>query len=237
MVGAFDGSYRRLSQVLYQRGIQAVVVPSIDVKDHPDEYEYELDWKRFSAVGIGFSVTKPKNLDRAVMSQFESTINALNRIRNLGYRRIAFASRSWTIERTQGRWLAAYLLFQKINPDLETIPHFEFEYGGSEESRLKAWLERHNPEVILGEDHLYKLLLKCEVSVPRDVSLALLDLLPGQPDFDGIAGNDQRFESVGSAVVDMIAERINRNERGLPNEPHVLKIGGRWIDGPSLPPV
>ena len=237
MVGAYDGSYRRLSQVLYQRGIQAVVVPSVDVKDHPYEYEYTLDWKRFSSVGIGFSVTNPKNLDRAVMSQFGSTSKALDRIWELGYRRIAFASRSWIIERTQGRWLAAYLLFQKMNPELEAIPHFEFERDGTEKQRLEKWLSIHKPDAILGEGHFYKLLLSCGVSIPGDLSLALPDLLPGEPRFADMAGIDQRFESVGSAVVDMVAERINRNERGLPEEPHVLKIAGRWVDGASLPPV
>ena len=237
MVGDYAGSYRRLSEVLYQRGIQAVVVPSVDVKDHPSEYEYALDWKRFSSVGIGFSVTNPKNLDRAVMSQFGSISNALDRIRELGYRRIAFASRSWSLKRTEGRWLGAYLLFQNMNPDLEAIPHFEFEHDGTEKQRLDKWLSVHEPDVILGEGHFYKLLRSCGVSVPGDLSFAFPDLVLGHPEFEDMAGIDQRFESVGSAVVDMVAERINRNERGLPDEPHFLKIAGRWVDGLSLPPV
>ncbi|OUW19175.1 MAG: hypothetical protein CBD18_01265 [Opitutales bacterium TMED158] len=235
MVADYGGSFKRLSQVLYQRGIQAVLVPSIDVKEHPPEYEYELDWERFSVSGIGFSVTNPKNLDRAVMSQFGSALKALERMVELGYRRIAFGSRAWVNERVQGRWLGAYLMFQAMEPRLESLPHFLFEFGEDEKDAFKRWFEANRPEAILGERYLYRLLLDCGLSIPDDVSFALLDLIPGQPDCVDLAGMNQRFESVGAATVDLIAERINRNERGLPEEPHVLKVGGQWIDGPSLP--
>ena len=237
MVADFGGSFKRLSQVLYQRGIQAVLVPSIDVKVHPPEYDYELDWDKFSVSGIGFSVTKPKNLDRAVMSQYGSAMKALERIAELGYRRIAFGSRAWVNERVQGRWMGAYLQYQSMRPELQALPPFLFEFGDNERTKLVDWFNEHRPEVILGERYLLKLMSDCGISVPEDVHLALMDYIPGEEDCVGMAGIDQRFESVGAATVDLIAERINRNERGLPEEPHVLKVGGRWVDGQSLPGV
>ncbi len=235
MPSEYDNSFNRISQVLYQRGIQAVLVPSVDVKDHPGEYDYSLDWRRFSAAGIGFSVTKPKRLNRAVMSHFGSAMIALECILEKGYRRIAFATRSWVNERTQGRWLAAFLLFQTNHPELDRLPFFEFEFDGSEKRRLRDWFATHKPEVILGVGYFYRLLQECGISIPGDVSFAQMDLLPGQPDSAGLAGIDQRFESVGAAAVDLVAGQINRNERGLPEEPHVLKVAGRWVEGASLP--
>ena len=69
-----------------------------------------------------------------------------------------------------------------------------------------------------------------------DVAFALLDWLPDKMGGDAYAGIDQRFESIGAATVDLVAGRLNRNERGLSNEPHVLKVAGQWIDGASFPP-
>ena len=63
---SYGSSYQRLSQMLYQRGVQAVLVPSVDVLSLPEDFEYELNWGRFSAAGVGFSISKPRNLDRAV---------------------------------------------------------------------------------------------------------------------------------------------------------------------------
>ncbi len=235
MVQDCGHSYKRLSQILYQRGIQAVLIPSIDSRQHPEHYEYDLDWNKFFVAGIGFSVTKAKNADRAVMSHFGSALLALEEIKKQGYERIGFGARKWINDRSEGRWLAAYMIFQRNNPHLPVLPAFEFEIGENEHRGLERWMKKNRPEAILGERYFMQLMGELEIRFPEDVSFALMDLLPGYPDSVNLAGVDQRFESVGAATVDLIAGKINRGERGLSREPHVLKVLGKWVEGPSLP--
>ena len=156
-------------------------------------------------------------------------------MRKRGYRRIAFGSRRKINDRCQGRWLAAFWIFQKNNPDLPALPHFEFEFGENEGDALDQWLEKYQPDAILGERYFMNLLISHGIRFPQDVGFALLDLLPGSKDSEAIAGIDQRFESVGAAAVDLLEGKINRGQRGLPSEPHVMKITGKWIEGSSLP--
>lgn len=235
MVADFANSYERLTQVLYSRGIQAVLIPSIDSNEYPAEFDYGLDWNKFFVAGIGYSLSKTMDVDLAVMSHYSSTLVALEKILERGYRRIGFGVRKRINKRTQERWLAAYLIFQKNHPELPTIPYFEFEFGESAGADFDQWFRTHKPDAILGERYFMQLLGNCGIRTPEDVGFALLDLLPGSPDSKGIAGMDQRFESVGSAAVGMLAGKINRGDRGLASEPHVLKIRGKWIDGTSLP--
>ncbi|WRQ86724.1 LacI family DNA-binding transcriptional regulator [Actomonas aquatica] len=235
MPSAYEGSYRRVSQVLYQRGIQAVLVPSIDVRDPPEQFEYALDWDKFAVAGIGFSLHEPKRLDRAVVAHFQSARLALHEIRERGYRRIGFGILQRINERMEGRWKAAFLLDQLEHDELGQMRLFEFDRMQGQKARLRRWLREHLPEVILGERYFLQLLLECGVKIPGDVAFVLLDWLPDDLGGDRFAGIDQRFESVGEATVDLIAGRLNRNERGLPEDPHVKKIEGRWLDGHSLP--
>ncbi|MEM9159643.1 MAG: LacI family DNA-binding transcriptional regulator [Verrucomicrobiota bacterium] len=231
----YGGSYKRLSQILYQRGIQAVLVPSIDVKSPPEDISYELDWDRFAAAGVGFSINNPRNLDRAVVAHFQSVKMALGRIRELGYTRIGFGLCKRISLRTEGRWLAAYLFDQVNSGGDAPMPPFEFEEGGRNKSRLRDWLRSNQPEVILGDGIFLDLLKEVGVDIPGKIAFALLDWFPGDFRRADYAGVDQRFESVGAAAIDLIAGRVNHNERGLNEEQHVLKVSGRWVDGASLP--
>ncbi len=237
MPSKYGGSYRRISQVLYQRGIQAVLVPSVDVDSPPEEHEYLLDWNKFSVAGIGFSVRCPKSLDRSVVSHFQSAALAFSKTRELGYRKIGCGVFSRINKRTQGRWLAAYLLDRETNGEGEPLPFFEFDDAASERERLKRWFKESRPEAIVGDRYFLELILDCGIRVPEDVSFALFDWLPGELGGDNYAGIDQRFELVGAAAVDLVAGRINSNERGLPDEAKVLKVLGTWVDGKSMPRI
>lgn len=62
-----------------------------------------------------------------------------------------------------------------------------------------------------------------------------MDLMRDDLRSSGMAGIDQRFELVGAAAVDLIAERLSGNQRGLPETPKALRIPGRWVEGDSLP--
>ncbi|MDQ8183524.1 LacI family DNA-binding transcriptional regulator [Pelagicoccus sp. SDUM812005] len=232
----YGGSYKRVSQVLYQRGIQAVLVPSVDVVNPPDSHEYSLDWDKFSVAGIGFSVDCGRYLDRSVVSHFQAASLAFARARELGYRRIGCGLCGRINDRTQGRWLAAYLLDREMHGAGKDLPFFEFDETLGEGERLKRWFKQTRPDAIVGDRYFLELALESGLRIPEDVAFALFDWLPGELGGDDYAGIDQRFDLVGAAAVDLVASRINSNERGLPKEPKVLKVLGEWVEGRSMPP-
>ncbi len=233
----YGNSYRRLSEVLEHRGINAVLVPSIDEPKRPKTYDYFLNWDRFSAAAIGFSLKKPENIDRAIPSQFRSAQLAFRKVYEKGYRRIALCTRASVNERTGRRWKAAYLLFQDEIADVAKIPAFEYRANEGEESLFRKWFDKYQPEAIVGDRNSYRLVLNNGLRAPQDLAYAQLDLVLGVHDKEGLGGIDQRFEKVGSATVDLISGRLNRNERGLPDVPKLLKIAGIWVDGPSVPDI
>lgn len=236
MPSEHGGSYKRVSQVLYQRGIQAVLVPSVDVAHPPETHEYSLDWDKFSVAGIGFSVNCGRNLDRSVVSHFQSAALAFSRVRELGYLKIGCGVCARINHRTQGRWQAAYLLDQAMNGAGEPLPFFQFDESLSEGERLLRWFEETRPEAIVGDRYFLELALECGIRIPHDTAFALFDWLPGELGGEEYAGIDQRFDLVGAAAVDLVAGRINSNERGRPKEPKVLKVLGEWVGGRSMPP-
>ncbi len=230
-------SYKRLSDVLYQRGIEVVLVPSIGMVDYPSEYQLQMDWDRFFCAALTYEVIKSVTIDRAVVSHVDSASLAFRRARDLGYKRIALGTRSWEYERPQGRWLAAYLLFQKMNQDLCPIPYYEFDYDKQVRGSFRSWYEENRPDIILGDRFMLQLARDCEIDIPGDVSFAQLDLVRGYPQSEDMAGIDSRFEAVGSAAVDLVMSRVKSGERGLPKVPHLFKVPGRWLDGVSAPKV
>jgi len=52
----------------------------------------------------------------------------------------------------------------------------------------------------------------------------------------GIAGIDQNYARIGGNAVDVMIGLLQRNERGLPNQPATVLSDGAWINGRSLRP-
>jgi hypothetical protein len=65
------------------------------------------------------------------------------------------------------------------------------------------------------------------------VAVATLDTERGLP----IAGMDQLYETIGRHAVDSVVAQIHRNERGLPDDPMVALIEGRWEERGGLYPL
>jgi hypothetical protein len=51
----------------------------------------------------------------------------------------------------------------------------------------------------------------------------------------GVSGIDQLFEIIGSSAVDALVAQIHRNEKGLPENPTIAMVEGRWVDVSALP--
>jgi len=49
-----------------------------------------------------------------------------------------------------------------------------------------------------------------------------------------LAGIDDRFEHIGAATAELVASKISFNQFGIPTDPKLILIEGRWVGGQSL---
>lgn len=216
---------RRLGDTLYARGIRGVVVgPMTSPHGH-----LTLDWNRFSASTIGYSLLRPA-LPRATNDQYGSMLLALRELRRLGYERIALAMPRPDDARVYYYWSAAFLSHHwRHHSHLPPLLHLPERWN---DTGAVTWLRRHRPQVVVTtQSHFFEKLLQAGFPVPEQLGVVLLDL----PDpLAGVSGIDQMPGEVGGAAVDLAVGRINTNETGVPRSPRTLLLMGTWIAGSTL---
>ncbi len=217
----------RLSRVLYTRGIRGVIVgPMLSPHGH-----LNLKWNQFSAAAIGYSLLRPA-LDRVTNDQYNSTLIALRELRRLGYRRIGMAFEGRSAARVHYRWPAAFLTDQwRHGPRDSSLMYLPETWG---QEGFYAWVNQTRPDAVLTfEPEVHSWLVEAGKRVPEDIALAHLDWSRREPVWAGV---DQRSTAVGSAAVDLVIERINNNEMGVPGYARVVGLAGEWLTGSTVRP-
>jgi LacI family transcriptional regulator len=218
-------SPRRLSRVLYSRGIRALVIaPAFEVGS-----KLELEWEHFAAVTIGYTIASP-DLHRTSHAHYNGMFLALRELERKGYRRIGYVTRSEQDERVNHHWLGSLLANQRtLDPDRRVEPLL------APDLTLRAfsqWVRRERPDVVISNlmepAHLLK---ELGYAIPRDMGFACIDLAPGS---FGIAGVDQLPVQVGAMAADLVIKQTQCNEFGLPKFPVDLRIDGVWRDGGTV---
>jgi LacI family transcriptional regulator len=218
---------QRLSAVLYQRNIPGVIVAPLPAAHGL----LNMDWKRFSAVAIGYSLLRP-SLHRVTTDRFQAMRLAIYRLQRLRYSRIGLAMHSNQDARVNHQWGAAFLWEQQQIPSSERIPPLLVEERDWHEHEFAKWFEVNRPDVILGYDpSIIAWLKKLGRRVPEDVGFAHL----WTPDCSGqFAGLYHNPPAIGSAAVDFLVGMIHRNERGIPLAPQTLLLDATWQDGTTV---
>jgi len=217
----------RLNQVLLERGILGVIVAPL----RTGTTTLPLAWDQFTAVGIAFTLQAP-NLPRIGNDHGQSVRRAIRECWDRGYRRIGLALRRTHSEWVEEQWLAGYLVEHNYP---KAVAHPRPLIADSwEEKAFLAWFRAERPDVVLmggGPDQVISWLRLAGRSVPADVGVVSLDV---QVRDGSIAGIDQRSEQVGAAVVDALVARLQRNERGVLDEPLRIHLMGKWVNGATL---
>jgi len=235
-------SQRRLSNMLFHRGITGVLLASH--RSVCDEL-LEFDWGRVSAVKIGCFPHAPA-LHRVTDDQYAVVRVATKRILAAGYQRIGLIlPEAWDVS-TDRAWSSGFLIEQNRLPGVQRIPIFFHRSGavgdastgepddrGREAGRLIRWFDKFRPEVILSSWSLLGgLLAELGLMVPRDVGLVDLFLHSS----DGrIAGVRQNSERVGEVATEMLVSLMQQYICGVPAIPTTTLVEGVWCDGESLP--
>lgn len=212
---------KRLSRILHNRGITSLcIAPTMQPRGH-----MSLDWDRFSAVTIGYSVVRP-TLDRVTTHHFHGLLLALRELRKVGYSRIGFCSFAGTSKRVDDLWLAAVLVYRQYHQNEISLPVFLF--TDETVGKIPEWCEKEQLEVVIyGEPVVQEQIKRSGI----DVDLATVTWSEEEKE---IAGIDQRANLVGASAIDIVTAQQRRGERGVPEVPTTTMVEARWFYGKSL---
>jgi DNA-binding LacI/PurR family transcriptional regulator len=217
---------KRLSQILTSRSVPGVIIAPLARSGNLDQF----NWQGFSCAAIAHSLIEPR-IHRAANHHFHSVVLAVRRLAELGYRRIGLAIAEGLDRRSGGTlsggyWSATHAAgvqpVKLFNPSRSTFNFPPF----------KEWLDKEEPDVVIGYSLVRGWLGQMGRSVPGDVAFANLDW---HQSYGNEAGINQKPELIGAAAVDLVTSQIFRNERGVPPDQKLILIESEWVDGPTAP--
>lgn len=232
-------SPKRFSEILRYRkvcGLICAPVPEVGMN-------VELDWQEFPAVAFGYSMNHPA-IHRISPNHYQSMVCALQRLVELGYRRIGVIASILASNRTGNLYLAAYRNFQStlpvsrcipilfLSPPAENLPKSVLMESWSKE--IQAWIQREKPDAIVNAlyGNIDQILQKLRAHLLPDIAHVALSWVPSK---SGIAGIDQNSQQIGKLAVDMLVTQVYANERGIPPIQTNSLVDGKWVDGASAP--
>lgn len=219
-------SEHRFSNILYSRGIQGLILgPSREADEH-----VQLDWNKFSAVAIGYSIHSPQ-LHKVTNNHFLSTIRVMDYCAQMGIKRVGFAVQELHTMRLQHRWLGAYLAKRReLGMDQDVEPLITKNWSSSV---LLEWYNRYKPELIIGPfgTSVSNWLRKAGLKVPEDVqAISLACPRPGHE----VTGVFENSFGIGAKAVQMVIGMVEQTEKGVPEAPTTLSMEGVWNPGTTI---
>lgn len=220
---------RRATQILLARGIQGLIVSPLP----QGRREVALDWKRFPAVALGYSLKKPQ-LHVVMNHQTRNMKHTVHHLYGLGYRRIGFAMPAAADERVDHNYLGGYLVAQhELPPDAPHLAPLLVEDFAAE--CFLDWFREQNPDaVIVSATLIHQVISWLEsegLKVPKNVGLAVAST----PFGDGtISGMDEDTVKIGGIAVETVVGMIHRNEQSPPSSPLSILSEGIWLQGKTV---
>ena len=222
---------KRATQILLARGIRGLVVAPLPLP----RGKLALDWRQFSAVSLGFSLSDPK-LHVVMNNQFRNMKLVVQKLLDLRHRRIGLAMPSANDERVDHNYLAGFWIAQQdAPPDAARLAPLLAKTF--DKKSFAAWFRRTRPDAIIISTatcgQVTDWLEEQGLRVPGDVSLAVASV----PHRDThISGVDEDVPSIGAHAVETVVGMIHRNERGVPSRPFSLLLEGVWSEGRTAIP-
>lgn len=218
--------HRRLSRILYNRGIRGLVIlPRVEYAQ-PRLY---MDWGKFAALEIGRTLRSPRFLHRIERPVYYELNEAFHFLKRAGFRRIGMAVEPAEDSNRIGIYRAAYLLFQERMPEPQRIPPLSSQ-GPWKEKTFRTWMARYKPDVILihATDPL-DWLNRMKMNVPGDVSVFCSNVQ--DPFLSGMRAN---LTKLGESSIDMLSLLLENEEVGPSPQPRCWLVPDNWEPGQSL---
>ncbi len=221
----------RLNRILRARGIRGVLVVGL-MKENRLPPRFSVTWQRHAVVVTGVRTREP-TLAFACADHHALVLEAMERARQLGYRRPALVLEE-TIDRlVDGRFSSGYWFAQRALPEADRVPGFyAVEAARAEPGLFATWWREHRPDVVLTLHTVVREWLgELGARAPGDVGLIQLERRRGCEDWAGMA---QHNDLAGEAAVDMLISLLHNEEIGLPSSPRATLISADWRDGGTV---
>lgn len=224
LVGNAGLAPARLNGVLLSRNICGLVIAPL-----PEGHgHFALEWERFYAVAIEYTFDAP-SFDRVVHDSYAGMRVILDRCRKSGFSRVGLLFAENARERTEGLNEAAFWLEQKSGDDFAAIPPLCLAEPYDEE-RLARWFDRHKPEAIVTSGMLVgpveAFLRRRRITFPDKISIANVNTLDERS-----SGISQDRRLIGATAVQLVVDKIRRNDRGVPAKAVTVMLPGAWVPG------
>ncbi len=218
---------RRLTEVLLYRKVCGLICPAMPQPN----MTLDIDLSLFPVVTTGHGLAHPR-LHRVTISHYHSILTCMNRLRELGYRRIGLAFNSITNEKFDGLPVAGFDAFQRSIPAGEHVPLLMSDPKGDFPD-FRPWYGKYRPDALLHTGAaLQRWPQELGLRVPEDLAVATLFR---QPDETRYAGLDANSFQIGYTTMDVLAQQIYTHQCGAPADPMLVLLKGKWVDGPSAP--
>lgn len=218
----YGSNFRRLSDVLYNRGIKGLIVSPTSERSEIEDF----DWNRFASITLGFRLQTPL-LHRVVCDQVEIIRLALKELIKLGYKRPLLAYPAGRDVHVENRWSTSFNGYVNYFDALQQ----GFEHRGNADETFLDCLTTFKPDCIIGLNYSYaQFLLDQGFTMPQDYGFVLLDKGDGPQTVTGI---DQQPHYLGQLAAQQLSGFIDRNELGLPEHPFSLMTHPHWQAGTS----
>lgn len=221
---------RRLSRILYERGIEGIIVtaPTRHIK---------LDWEHLASVALGSALLAPR-LHRVTADMHANLLLAVKNLRRLGYRRIGICLTE-QVDRFSGhpiRTTVGYLYSETPAADrVKPLFHpIDMPDDDTKAKQIASWVKRYRPEVVIGHDNrLVEWIRAAGLLVPDEVAVVHLAVDDDVLDWAGIHSNRRE---AGIAAAEWVIAQMRNRQFGVPKIARNLLIQGSWQSGSTLLP-
>lgn len=216
---------KRLHDILNARGIEAIIASPPSVI----QYLPSFNFKDYACVTFGYGLREPE-LHRVSTNMMQGIIGALNYLEAKGHKRIGIAITEWIDRRADYTYSGALLHFQQSIPKKNTIPllYLPNEAVSSGKRAFTSWFKANKPDAVISLEKVIPEWIKndLKLKIGTDVGFMVHDWTP---ELSGLSGIDHRREEVAKAAVDMLANQLMHNEKGVPDVPHQILIPPKII--------
>ncbi len=222
-------SMRRISQILYQRGIEGVIVT------HPAKH-LRLKWDHLACVSLGGALLAPR-LHRVMGDVNFNLMLALKVLRRLGYGRIGICLPEQMVLYALREIRSTTYHFVATIPKSDQVPPLFYKgdadvQASDSEKQAMAWIQRHRPDVIVGTTSLLVGWVKAAgARVPEDIGIVHLAKEDDLLDWAGICSNKRE---IGATAIEQVCFLVQNHRFGLPKTPLNIFIRGSWQPGCTL---
>jgi len=220
---------RRLSRILYSRGIEGVIVTQYVT-------HIRLNWDRFAAVALHGQLVAP-SLPHVAEDLSYNLFTVVKQLRRLGFRKVGICleaslnTYAYVTLTPVARYLTETLASEKGG----RIPPLFYPWGwGTDDNRDQgaeavAWIRKYRPEAIVCHSSmLLAWIRKAGLRVPEDIALAHLATDDDVSDWAGIHSNRR---ACGAIAVDQVVSRIVNRQFGIPRVSQDTLVRGEWHGG------